>query len=323
MNINRFLETRCPFCSSTFPTVLREGARSTKSGRVQRYYCKSCERYFSERNFPGTKHPPRVIFAAITFYNQGYTLDGTAKQLKQRHKVTISQSTIHSWVRRYSDVCSFSKLRHRYKLDPEKTILAKRFEHDQVYNYKLHTLKANLMGKGHPSLKGYLFNILRSFDSSPFSSGNRCSETVIFNRISAKKLSTSTAPLLCKMGLETARRTRERHDKVEHFFLINDLATVAVEIPVFATGREIKKILPGWNRGNLHGHIDMLQYRAGRIVVMDYKPVPPDVLKTQNQLSLYAMLLSIRTGVSLETLKCGYFNKEEHREFYPTRLLFQ
>jgi transposase-like protein len=314
-------EVACPFCSAKYPVVKREGTRKTSAGIVQKYYCRSCERYFSERTFPGTKHLPRIIFAAITYYNLGHTLSGVSKQLKRRHKASVGQSTIHSWVQKYFNVCSFSKLRGRYELVPDKTILSKRFKHDQIFTYKLHTLKLNLMGKSQPRMKDYLFGILRSFDSRPFDSGHRCSESVLFDKTTAKNLTTSTAPLLCRMGLETARRAVDRHDNVEKFFLANDLATVACEIPVFATGKEIRTRLPHWKDGNLHGHIDMLQNRRGLLVVMDYKPPPLDDTQVQNQLALYALLLSIRTGISIKNLKCGYFNELMHKEFYPSKIL--
>lgn len=316
-----YTETHCPKCKATFPTVLREGVRKTKAGRVQRYFCKTCGRYFSERRFPGTKHPPRIIFAAITYYNLGHTLSGVSGQLKRRHKASVSQSTIHTWVQKYADVCSFSKLRGKYDLDPEKTILSRRFKHDQIYTFKLHTLKANMMGKVQPRMKNYLYGILKSFDSRPFESGRRCSETHLFDKTTAKNLTTSSAPQLCRMGLETARRTVDRHDKVEQFFLANDLATVACEIPVYATGKELRARLPQWKGGNLHGHIDMLQNRRGTLVVMDYKPPPLDDAQVQNQLALYALLLSIRTGIPVKDLKCGYLNEVMHKEFYPSNIL--
>ena len=123
------------------------------------------------------------------------------------------------------------------------------------------------------------------------------------------------------MGLETARRTIDRHNKVEYFFLANDFATVACEVPVYATRTEIKRILPWWKGGNLHGHIDILQNRRGNLVIMDYKPPPLDEAQAQNQLALYALLLSIRTGIPIKDLKCGYFNEVLHKEFYPTKIL--
>jgi len=323
MGPSGYLDTPCPYCRATYPAVKREGARSTASGRVQRYYCKSCQKYFTERQFPGTKHPPRLIFAAITYYNQGHTLDSTEKQLKRRHRASVSTSTIHSWVKKYEDVCSFNRLRGKYDLDPEKTILSKTFQHDQIYTFKLHTLKANILGKSNPLMKGYLYDILKSFDSHPFESGDRCSETVRFESIKAKSLTTSSAPLLCRMALETARRAGDRHDKVEHFFLVNDAATVACEIPVYAASSEIKSVLRCWNGGNLHGHIDMLQNRRGNLVIMDYKPPPVVDRRVQNQLAMYAMLLSIRTKIPIKEFKCGYFNEMMHKEFYPAQILYQ
>ncbi len=54
------------------------------------------------------------------------------------------------------------------------------------------------------------------------------------------------------LALELVKTKKERHEKVEEFFLINDSATIAVEVPVYLTEKEST-----FNRP-LTGHIDMI-----------------------------------------------------------------
>ena len=59
------------------------------------------------------------------------------------------------------------------------------------------------------------------------------------------------------LALELAKTKPERHQKVEEFFLTNDSATVAVEVPVYLTESEFKEPLTG--------HIDLIQVRSNKI----------------------------------------------------------
>ena len=106
----------------------------------------------------------------------------------------------------------------------------------------------------------------------------------------------------CRMtdlALELAKTKSERHAKVEEFFLVNDSATIAVEVPVYLTESEsgFKKLLTG--------HIDLIQVRSNRIHILDYKPDESGNVITQ--LVLYAKCLEKRTGLS--NISCAYFDE--------------
>ena len=68
----------------------------------------------------------------------------------------------------------------------------------------------------------------------------------------------------------------------------------------------------------LTGHIDILRYENdGQVGIWDYKP---ESLKEQNakiQIFLYAIMLSIRTGVCLKNVICGYFDESDIFFFEP------
>ncbi len=61
----------CPNCNST-ENVVKDGVRDTKLGEIQKYHCKKCNKYFSEKKIPNTQYPPKVIFYALEQYNRGY-----------------------------------------------------------------------------------------------------------------------------------------------------------------------------------------------------------------------------------------------------------
>ncbi len=113
---------------------------------------------------------------------------------------------------------------------------------------------------------------------------------------------------MTNLALELAKTKSERHNKVEEFFLVNDSATVAVELPVYLTKSE-----SGFQRP-LTGHIDLIQVRSKRIHIMDYKPDKNG--NVVNQLLLYAKCLKKRTGLS--NITCAYFDENGYYQFTPS-----
>ena len=107
------------------------------------------------------------------------------------------------------------------------------------------------------------------------------------------------------LALELAKTRSERHQKIEEFFLTNDSATIAVEVPVYLTESGFKKPLTG--------HIDLIQVRSNRIHILDYKPDKSG--NVINQLQLYAKCLKKRTG--LPNITCAYFDENAYFQFMP------
>src|SRR5580700_5105902 len=101
----------CPYCGSHVPT--RRGTRKKKLEIMQLWRCSSCKRVFT----PGPlalrnrTYPLRMILAALTDYDIGYTLDETAARLKKKTKRTVSPSTIAAWLQEYRQHCTYRRLR--------------------------------------------------------------------------------------------------------------------------------------------------------------------------------------------------------------------
>ena len=62
----------------------------------------------------------------------------------------------------------------------------------------------------------------------------------------------------------------------------------------------------------LTGHIDILRYeRDGKLGICDYKPNAMLELNAALQISLYALMLSVRTGICLKNIVCCYFDETD------------
>ena len=69
---NRSEPMKCPACNEN--NTVKAGKRDTKAGKIQRYYCKSCEKYFSEKKEPYTQYPINVIlYIRRTLFEDGRT----------------------------------------------------------------------------------------------------------------------------------------------------------------------------------------------------------------------------------------------------------
>jgi transposase-like protein len=308
----------CPDCRSN-KNIIRAGKREIKSQNVQLYLCKKCQKRFSKRTAKHSSYPPKIILSAISTYNLGRSLNETVKITNRRFKTHLPKSTVHSWVKRYKNITTFSYLRNQYIIDPEDIIQSKKFYHQQVYEFKYNKLKLNIAGKQFPSLRNYLLSLVKGLDNKPFKEGLRCSDfpgKLDLGTQRIKKISSNNATRIAGFGLELAKIKRERHQVIEDFFLINDSATVAVEVPVYLTpseGRSIGLSIPK----TLTGHIDILQMRKKRIHILDYKPDAEYDKSAQMQLTLYAFALSKRTKIPLKNMTCAYFNENGYFQFSP------
>ncbi|MFX0198425.1 MAG: hypothetical protein ACFFCW_20080 [Candidatus Hodarchaeota archaeon] len=302
----------CPRCSSS-GSVIKSGSRKVREEKIPLYFCKSCNKRFSDRKLPRTSYPPKIILAALTYYNQGQTLDMTVRTMRRKYKTKIPITTLNSWISRHQDELPFTKLRKKYDLDPNQTIKTRRIFHPQPYLFRVHTLKLNIKGKQFPELKKYINNMLNNpmdhiFQSKKVLRASELANTLNIPKPSIRTVKDSPACRMTDLALELAKSKSERHNKVEEFFLVNDSATIAVEVPVYLTQKESEFKKP------LTGHIDLIQVRSNRIHILDYKPEKGG--NVENQLALYAKCLKKRTGLS--NITCAYFDENGYFQFIPT-----
>ena len=301
----------CPQCR-TSESVVKSGIRNLKEDTIQLYLCKNCQKRFSDRKLPRTSYPPKVILSALTYYNQGHTLDMTVRTMQRKYKTKIPMTTLRNWINRYGEELPFTKLRKKYDLDPNQTIKIRKLFHPQPYLFRVHSLKLNKKGKQFPELKQYINGMLNKpmdhlFQSKKVLRASELANTLTIPKPAIRTVKNSPASRMADLALELAKTKSERYQKVEEFFLVYDSATVAVEVPVYLNEKE-----SGFKKP-LTGHIDLIQVRGNRIHILDYKPEKGG--NVINQLTLYAKCLKKRTG--LPNIKCAYFDENAYFQFTP------
>jgi hypothetical protein len=71
------------------------------------------------------------------------------------------------------------------------------------------------------------------------------------------------------------------------------------------------------------GHIDLVQIRYGYIHLLDFKPEAAKEKYAMAQLFLYALALSLRTGIWLRNFVCGWFDEKDYFEFRPADIVLK
>ena len=321
-DFEKTIHPKCPQCNMR-RNVIKYGNRTLRNDSTQIYLCKSCNYRFNDRVLPNTPYPTTLILRSLSYFNLGHTLQQTQTTMQRNYKTKIPISTLNTWLNRYSNICTFTNtLRKRFTLDPNTTIHSKKFQHQQVYEFKYHTLKTNIAGKTFSQLKAYITSIHKTpyfIPETAFQTGPRCSEL----RIDLKPQNTSknnNAPKLAELAQTLAKTNRDRHQQVENAFLINDTATIAIEVPVYLQHNELTKQEQSTYGLNLEeplsGHIDILQVRFNKIHILDYKPDAKRSDKTAaEQIFLYALALSKRTKIPMSKFICAFFNDRNYYQF--------
>lgn len=98
-------EIKCSYCSST--NFVKRGIRKTKNGIKQRYQCKDCKKKFSVQDgFKYMKNDPKIITLSLDLYFKGLSQNNVTEHLRQFYDVSVSQPTIHRWIKKYIKLIS-------------------------------------------------------------------------------------------------------------------------------------------------------------------------------------------------------------------------
>lgn len=293
--------------------VIRKGIARLRHESVQVYLCRDCGRKFREKKLSHKSYKPGVITSALTHYNLGHTIEETVKHVNRRFKVKVSKSAVHGWIKEFSDVCPYHRIRAGILNKFGREIIVSRdFEHHGLnYNFKYHRGKLDLL----PGALGALGAYVRSFEKGCpdyYKDDERPSQLKIDLKIE-RGSRFNQACRLASLALAAKKTNYERHSLVENFMLVNDTTTIACEVPVWLWEKNLK--------AGIFGHIDVLQVRFGSIYVMDFKPGArrENVQKVASQLFFYASGLSFRTKIPLERFRCAWFDEEVYYEFVPKR----
>ncbi len=321
------LSIKCPECNSG--RIRKRGFYLNKKQTIQRYRCRRCKKGFTMQTMKNVSYPPKVILTAISLYNLGHTFAKVSQLINGRYQVNTKPQTIHTWLRRYRKHLPYTSLRDKCRgmHSPWDIIFRKKLYHQQVYEFQYHKGKMDilLLNRDLRPLKNYLLDIeTERFPHKIFNKNStRISETRLGLLPAKKILKKNIANTLTGLALGLAGSNKHRHQAVQGFMLANDAVTIAAEIPVFLTGRDVQYFTEkGFEIGldlkmPLVGHIDLLQVRNGLIHILDYKPDAAMEKSALCQLTLYALALASRTRLALMHFKCAWFDETDYLEFFP------
>lgn len=307
-------QTTCKFCNST--NVIKKGLRKLKNKNKQIYLCKNCNKRFSEGINKKTFNI-ETILNAVNAYNQGYNFKEVSDIILRKHKTIVSKSSISRWVKEYS--LGYPKIKSRIiKKYGFNIIIGRIFKHSGLlYNFKYHKGKLNLFCK-FKGLKEFITNLSKGVNNKLFSSSNnRCS--IINSNVNVNIKTFENTKLNKNIGhaLKSVKSNKKRHSIIENFMLNCDRDTIAIEVPVWYWDKK-------QNTG-IHGHIDILQIKYGKIWILDYKPNAhkENINKVVSQLWNYALALSFRSNIKLEDIKCAWFDENKIFTFDPVKVKFE
>jgi transposase-like protein len=93
---------KCKHCSSS--NFCKKGYRKTENrGRIQKYCCKNCRRFFTnDEGFYRMRNKPEIITMSIDMYVSNLSSRKMRNQLSRHLNTKISHMSILDWVRRYT-----------------------------------------------------------------------------------------------------------------------------------------------------------------------------------------------------------------------------
>jgi len=300
----------CKHCGSY--NVVKRGARKLVKNKRQIYFCKDCFKRFST-GLNKKRFNAWLIINAVCSYNNGYSYEEVCELISRKYKIKIGKSSVERWVKQYN--LGYLDIRDKIVWKYGKKLIVERmFRHSGlVYDFKFHRGKLREYGK-FIGLKNFIFEISKGINDWIFNGEmekERCSQSK--GDVSVNVESSGNFRLNNIVGeiLKIVKDNHLRHSLVENLMLCCDRDTLAIEVPVWYWDRKFNK--------GICGHIDVLQVKFGKIWILDYKPVAEkeNFEKVVSQLYNYALAINFRTGVSLENIKCGWFDCMKTYSFSP------
>ena len=328
--MNRATEQHNPVCPKCgCKDTVKKGKRRNRFQTLQLFQCIECLYKFTGAPGKHRTYPLKHILESISTYNLGHSLTETQARLRKRIRADVPARTIQAWLSTYRPLNTYGRLRSAAKktFTPKDIIRSFTLRHKQIYQFQTHKAKLQLLLRrsAHRSfsrLSDYLSNVDASFPHHLFRDARHRSSSFPAELNPPLTRKTNHATEVAKLVLPTSPSNRKRHETLQRFMLVNDSATVAVEIPVYLSSEDLAYFRSrGFNLDFdsriITGHIDFLQVRNGYIHILDYKPEAAKEKHAHVQLTIYALALSRRVGLPLKNFKCAWFDDKEYFEFFP------
>jgi len=326
---------RCPRCHAK--NVIKKGRRKTRHEARQRWGCNRCGHSFTNLVTKHSPYPVKVTMEAICRYNLRYSARDTVRYLTRRFHITVPEKTFRLWYTAHKLICTYHTIRPEIAqyFEPEGLLEKHYLQHRQVYLYTLHRGKlAHLFAfpyhRTYEPIRDYLVTDVLGpgFPHELFTRTERDRSSqypVILQANVTRKDNYATK--LAALALQIAPSNTKRHETLQRFMLLNDLATIAVEVPIYLTPYDFtyfrgRGFTFPFGSNPIPGHIDFLQLRSGFLHILDYKPDAAKEKHAVTQLTIYALALSRRTGLPVKAFKCAWFDERDYFEFFPLPAIY-
>jgi len=333
------LLSKCPFCNGN---IIRRGLRKKKYETVQRYYCVKCNKSFISAITKNKTYPLKIIIDSVTLYNRLTPLEQIPDIIKERYGISITSRIISHWLKEYGQYLPFLRMREfaSKKYDKKEFIEETKLFHKQIYNFKYHRAKLDLILN--EEFRHYRFRPLQEFLELAIAecphqifqnSTKRASDYKnIFNLDQVKIVKKeNTAVKVANFITQVISNNKLRHEILQEFMIANDSVSIAAETAVLINSEDIMHLKHELNfeipitledGEYITGHIDLIQIRNGSIYLLDYKPSASKE-KPIEQLTLYALALSRLTGIRLYHMRCAWFDDKNYYEFFPLHVVYK
>ena len=129
---------KCPHCKKI--NSAKAGIRKNKSGFVSKYFCKSCNKYFTNRNgFENCQTKPEIIIDALDLRAKGLSFGKIANFINQKYKVKIERSTILKWQNKFGEMIqNFTKsfqLSHSFNIHADEVFFRSKGQRGRDFIY--------------------------------------------------------------------------------------------------------------------------------------------------------------------------------------------
>jgi transposase-like protein len=326
---------KCSGCLRKFSNLNRN-AKQTDPEIILKSLILVCRGYSYEQTsrFILRKYQKLISTSVISKWVKEYNPPYLSRQLKVERDAKVERASRSFTSKR--DACS------TLRYPPEQTVISHVFTHrDLDYNFQVHQPKLDDVPL--PELKNYLVRLPQIIRHEDFESAARCSQIKLEPDLPVKQSKGTQASKDALKALQFAKTNFQRHDVVENFMLNCDCYTIAVEVPVWMDSKE-RELSPSRKAAktatdktnepfapsrlcekssSIAGHIDLLQWKFDTLYILDFKPdaAKEQKAKVATQLNLYAVALSVRTGIPVSRMRCAWFDEEDFFSFKPKNRL--
>lgn len=128
----------CPHCKKS--NTVKAGLRKNKSGFVQKYFCKDCNKFFIKRNgFENMRTKPEIVVDALDLRAKGMSFGKIKDFIFQKYNFKVTRSAILYWQNKFGEAIeSFTnsfQLSHSTNIHADEVFFRSKGQRDRDFIY--------------------------------------------------------------------------------------------------------------------------------------------------------------------------------------------